>query len=122
MLRQILQSRWFTAVVGAIVVFFLVSILKLEAPLATVRREIGNIGQKINDLNKASATLEKTKAYYESEAFLERLLRLKLNYKKPDENVVFVYKNKYNQNSDNSVESGKDLKNWQKWLNFLWSK
>lgn len=120
MLKNILQSKWSTAVVGAIVVFFLVSILKLEGPLSTVRREIGNMNQKMSDLNKASANMEKTKTYYESDAFLERLLRLKLNYKKPDENVVFVYKSKYEQGSETASESGRDLKNWQKWLNFLW--
>jgi len=91
MFRDVLQSKWFTAVILIVLGFFLVSVIKLEPPLAAVRKELKNLNQKIDEAEKSSLELEKFGDYLKSNAYLERQARLKLNYKKPDEKVVFVY-------------------------------
>ncbi|MBI2063680.1 MAG: septum formation initiator family protein [Candidatus Yanofskybacteria bacterium] len=92
MFRDILQSKWFTAVISVVLGFFLISVIKLKPPLAMVGRELGNLNHKIDEAEKNSLELEELSDYLKSNAYLERQARLKLNYKKPDEKVVFVYR------------------------------
>ena len=66
--------------------------------------------------------LEKLGDYMKSNAYLERQARLKLNYKKPDEKVVFVYQNSNAKVQNKNVETEKildskllvNLKEWWK--------
>ncbi len=125
MIKKILQSPWFTAAALALAGFFLISIIKLEPALVAVNKEAANFNLKIEEARKTAGELDKQKDFLKSDAYLERQARLKLNYKKPDENAVFVYKNQYNQISND--ESKKNTapgasKNWQKWLNYLLNK
>ena len=93
MFREILQSKLFTGAALVIIGFFLVSIIKFEPPLITIGRELKNVNQKIDETQNAVSELEKLGDYLKDDAYLERQARLKLNYKRPDEKVVFVYRN-----------------------------
>ena len=79
------------------------SVLRTWPLVVTVNKEARNLQQKIDEVNRDIAEAEKTKEYLSSPTYLERQARLKLNYKKPDEKVVFVYRNPYNQRPDESV-------------------
>lgn len=92
MLKNALQTRWFTVVAVLIIGLLLISLMKLVPPLVAVQKELTNTNRKIAELNRAGSELEKQRAYLSSNAYLERQARLQLNYKKPDENAVFVYK------------------------------
>lgn len=74
-----------------IIGFFLLSIIKLQPALVSARKEIKNIGQKISEIEKARQKAKKLGEYFHSPAYLERQARIKLNYKKPDEKVVYIY-------------------------------
>src|SRR3989344_8422760 len=93
MFKDILQSKWFTAVILVMVGFFCISIIKLSPPLIKVGKELKNINQKIDETKEGSLELERLGNYLQSDAYLERQARLQLNYKKPDEKVVYVYRN-----------------------------
>ncbi|MBI2670199.1 MAG: septum formation initiator family protein [Candidatus Yanofskybacteria bacterium] len=92
MLKEILQSKSFTVIVLVIIGFFLISTIKLGPPIMIVRKELKNLDQKINEAEKTSLELKELSDYLKSNDYLERQARLKLNYKKPDERVVYVYR------------------------------
>jgi len=102
--------------------FFSLLAIKFRQPLEIATKEIENLDRKIAEIERSRSELEKLGDYLKNPAYLERQARLKLNYKKPDENVVFIYKNQYNQDriaSPSFVEDPKPLANWQKWLEYL---
>ena len=108
-----------------IIGFFSLLVIKLQPSLKTATQEVGNLNQKIAEAEKGRSELQKLGDYLKSAAYLERQARLKLNYKKPGESVVFIYKNQHNQNPTESSEAVKPstvLPNWQKWLNYLLGK
>lgn len=91
MIQKIIRSKWFTLfgiiVVGAAVVV----LLRREPALQAVNQEQQRIDEKMSDLERQQSDLEARKEYFQSTTYLELQARLKLNYKKPDENVVYVY-------------------------------
>ncbi len=123
MFKDILQSKWFTAATLAIVGFFGISIIKLSSPLMLVGKELKNINQKIDETQKSSLELERLGSYLQSDAYMERQARIQLNYKKPDEKVVYIYRsqNANAQNSDNvAIKKNNNLfTNIADWLNNL---
>ena len=81
-----------------------------------------NLESRVNDLERNNQFLASSSAYFSSNAYLERQARLKLNYKLPDEEVAFVYK-------DTSVKTSapvpefkahmSEMPNWKKWWYYL---
>ena len=91
MFNDILHSKWFT--IGALIAagFFVVSFLKIEPALVATNKELNNLDKKIAEVKRSASELERLGGYLNSDAYFERQARLKLNYKKPDERVVYVY-------------------------------
>jgi len=121
-LKNTLQSRWFTFLAVIVIGFFLLSIIKLKPSLETVSQEVNNLDQKIAEAQNDLSELQKLGDYFKGVVYLEREARLKLNYKNPGENVVFVYKNQHAQSPakpDDTTKPSLILPNWQKWLNYL---
>ncbi len=77
--------------VFVVVGFLVISLIKIEPTLVTTRRELDNLNKKIAETEQSAFELERLGDYIKSDAYLERQARLKLNYKKPDEKVVYVY-------------------------------
>jgi cell division protein FtsB len=126
---SVLQSKWFTVLAVVVIGFFSILIVKLRQPLTAVTKELENINQKISEIEKSRLELKRLEDYIKSPSYLERQARLKLNYKKPGESVVFVYKNQYNQNPASAGQGTNPaakpsivLPNWQKWLDYLLNK
>ena len=111
MFRSILQSRWFTVIAILIVGFFAVSLIKIAPVLVITDREATSLNQRIAEIKQAASELEKFGDFLNSESYLERQARLKLNYKKPDENVVFVYQKPNIEVPSQSIEVSPATKN-----------
>ncbi|MEX1064147.1 MAG: septum formation initiator family protein [Candidatus Paceibacterota bacterium] len=123
MLKRILQSPLFTVLALVGLIFFLSLIVKLYPSLVTVQKEVGNLNDKIAEVEGERSELEKLEEYFRSSAYLERQVKAKLNYKKPDENVVFVYRNEYNQEPAETASKDKEKprlpSNFEKWFQYL---
>lgn len=77
---------------------------------------------RVVDLERANQFLASSSAYFASDAYLERQARLKLNYKLPDEEVAFVYKDtsiKVTPPAEEFKVKLASLPNWQKWWYYL---
>jgi cell division protein FtsB len=91
MLKGVLQSRWFTPIAVAVIGLTTISLIKTAPLVGIAVKEGANLNQKISELKTANKETEGLAEYLNSSAYLERQARLKLNYKKPDESVFFVY-------------------------------
>ncbi len=79
--------------------------------------QLADIKQKVSNIKKENQFLASASAYFQSNAYLERQARLKLNYKLPDENVAFVYKNTPSQSSETNNSGPASI--WQKFWHWL---
>lgn len=128
MFNRILQSKWFTAAAVIIVGFLLASLIKIEPVLMATRKELKNLDTKIAEIEQSAAELERLGEYIRGDAYLERQARLKLNYKKPDEKVVYIYtrtteirnEEEVQKNSERSkIFENKLITNLKSWLGYL---
>src|SRR3989338_6359090 len=87
--------------------WFAVSFIKIKLHENIVNTEIHELEAKIDNLEKSNGLLEKFISYMADPLFLERQVRIKLNYKSPGEEVVFVYPD----NSVKIVSVSMDFKN-----------
>lgn len=125
MFNNILRSKWFTVAAFAALIFIAVSFLKIGPALVAVNKESNSLDKKIADVKKTASDIERLGGYFKSEAYLERQARLKLNYKKPDEKVVYVYPKPDALVKPNSAAEAKKennfFSNFEAWFNYLWS-
>lgn len=115
MFKNILQSRWSTAGIAILILLLGLAVYRILPIVAVLNKENNNLKEKISETNKNIKELEKSKEYYQDPSYLEREARLRLNYKKQDEKVVFVYRDQYNQpKSTANKPQGlfEILKNW----------
>ncbi len=122
MLRGILQSRWFTLAIVAVIGLVGISLIKTVPLVEIAMREENNLSQKINELKAADKETEGLGDYLKSTAYLERQARLKLNYKKPDESVFFVYQKQETQGADKATMQENIITKIKQWWNNLFQK
>jgi len=123
LIRKILQSKLFTPVVLVLFGMIVLAIIQILPNFFKSENELAVLRQKIADTGKNLTELEQKKAFANSDAYLELQARQKLNYKMPDEKVVFIYKNQYNQEpeiaSSSAENTANDVNIWQKILDWL---
>lgn len=101
-----------------VLVVLVVGIVRREKTLSVAKREYRHADEKVAELQKAQDELEKQAGYFQSNAYIEQQARLKLNYKKPDEHVVYVYRSASTPTpSDQTL--AKSTSNLQQWWDYL---
>lgn len=84
----------------------------VERQLATLQ---GRIGETERENDRRAAELDRM----QDPQWLALLARSRLNYKLPDETVVFVYKNEKSGTIVQPVPVKKERPNWRTWLDWL---
>ena len=119
MWRSILQSRWTTVIALGLAVLLGMRLLNLRPGLISVEKEKSVLENQVAELRRAQDALEKDRSVASSDAYLERQARLKLNYKKPDEQVVFIYQDQYNS-ATSTAPVVPEVPRWKQWWQYLW--
>ncbi len=119
---KFLNSKTLSALLGILTLWLFFSTLNLHSQRNIVERQLQDARAKIADVERDTAYLDKFLAYFQTPAFLEKEARLKLNYKTPGEEVVFVYKDTNNKKA--SVVLSFDellarIPNYKKWFLYL---
>lgn len=96
------------AMIG-LILFLALAVYRILPLVLAINKETDNLRKKIAETNKNIAELEESKKYLQDPAYLERQARIRLNYKKPNEKVVFVYQSPYNQNPGMKTDEAKGL-------------
>src|SRR3989344_26543 len=110
MWKRFLRSRLITVIVGVAVIAVFVAVARMYPQLRAGQKQTSGVEKTIKAREERRKELERNSAYLSSEAYLERQARWKLNVKKPDEKVVFVYKDQYTTQSPSPADAG-DRKN-----------
>src|SRR3989344_3030189 len=92
MWKTVFQSRLVTIGAVAGIVFFGFTIAKRLPELERARSELARTEQKLLEAEAERIELETSRNSLQSESYLERQARLRLNYKKEGEEVVYVYR------------------------------
>ena len=111
---------WVAASIGvALLGFFGVEIVRQQPNLTALRQELKGIDLQINEVREKQAELDRQKEYYQTAGYLEQQARLKLNYKKPGEQVVYVYHPSTSSGPSASPLLATRQSNLRQWWNYL---
>jgi len=107
--------------VGMILVigWLTLSFIKIKLHENIVNKEAEELGLKISNLEKSNSLIEKFIVYMSNPSFIERQARIKLNYKAPGEEVVFIYPDnsaKASSSQDSYVGNNPNYIKWWEWL------
>jgi cell division protein FtsB len=115
-----LNSKIFTAIIAVFSVWILFSVVSVEMEKSEVKKEEDNIKAKIGDVTQDNKQLEKFIENFDNPEFLKKEARLRLNYKAPDEEVVFVHRDLNSKKVSSAGEFLEDnLPNYKKWWYYL---
>lgn len=87
------QSKLFTLLALVMIFFLAAALLRMQPQKVVVEKKIKNFQDKIFELEKSNADLARLLDYFKSDAYLEREAKLKLNVRRPEEQVVFLHAN-----------------------------
>lgn len=119
-MNTVLNSKLLTFGILAAVLIFGLAFLKHEPKLQKAKREESQIDAQLEGLRQRQNEIEAKKEYFQSESYLERQARIKLNYQKPGEKVVYVYHTAEEQHEADAPVSF--LNQWQLWWYYLISR
>ncbi len=108
--------------VGMILVigWLTLSFIKIKLHENIVNKEAEELGMKISNLEKSNNLIEKFLVYMSNPSFIERQARIKLNYKAPGEEVVFIYPdNSAKVSSSSESFKNENSSNYIKWWDWL---
>ncbi|KKU22530.1 MAG: hypothetical protein UX31_C0001G0048 [Candidatus Nomurabacteria bacterium GW2011_GWA1_46_11] len=114
---QILTRKSVTVVLAAVLIWLGYRALQIQDRAGQISSQVEDLAAKAEDLERDNRFLASSSAYFQSNAYLERQARLKLNFKLPDEQVAFVYKDNSIKAASNSHELQQTF--WQKILERL---
>lgn len=115
---KIIKSKFFTIVAIAVVLFLGYSLSKKFPAFQSSREDLRYAEKKIAETKEYEKTLEQESSLLGSEAYLEQQARLKLNYRKPGEQVVYIY----HQNTPAPTSAPEHLSFWKKLVNYFKSR
>jgi cell division protein FtsB len=116
---KIIGSKFLTIGILALLLWLGVSVLNLRAKKDMLEKEIYGYSSKIEQIKKNNGELREFLSFFNIPGFLERQARIKLNYKAPEEQVVYVYRDDSIpsvESTDNFIEN---LPNYKKWWYYL---
>ena len=115
-----LNSKVFTVLASASLVWILFSVISLKISKDEIKEEERNVETKIDNARHNNESLEKFIKYFDNPSFLEKEARLRLNYKAPGEEVVFVHRDLNSKKISSLDEPLEDnLPNYKKWWYYL---
>ena len=116
-----MKSKWLAVIIIAGIGWFGLSLIKVRVQKGMVIKEVQGLEAKIQNLEEDNSNLKKFVEYVKNPWFIEKEARLKLNFKVPGEEVVFVYPDS-NLSSPPPGDFQKRLAripNWMKWVYYI---
>ena len=118
----LLQRKTLTVILAALLIFLGYESWQIRDQRIAMGVQVKDLESRATDLENNNKFLASSSAYFASDAYLERQARIKLNYKLPDEQVAFVYKDTSVKVASPSKEFQAQLAempNWKKWWYYL---
>ena len=119
---EVLKKKILTIGLMALLVWLGYRIWQIHSQRSETAVQVKDLESKVVDLEQNNQFLASSSAYFASDAYLERQARLKLNYKLPDEQVAFIYKDtrvKVTPPAEVFKNTLAQMPNWKKWWYYL---
>lgn len=117
---NVFNSKFLTVFLLILSVWILFSVISAEIEKDEVKKQNAAIQTKITDISQNNRLMEGYIKNFENQKFLEKEARLRLNYKLPDEEVVFVHRDANSQKTSLSKDiSPVELSKYKKWWRWL---
>ncbi len=116
--RKILKSKLTFLVLIPVVAALLFSIGQRVYYQYQARVELNELADQVEILKKQKSDLENLIGYYNNKSNLEKEARIRLNVKKPGENVIVVLSQATSTDALGKLSSAfefKTLPNWKQW-------
>ena len=114
------NSKILTVFLFILSVWLLFSVISAEIEKGEVKKEETAVENKITSMRQGNQLLERYIKNFENQEFLEKEARIRLNYKAPGEEVVFVHRDANSQKASAAKElSMNDLPNYRRWFYYL---
>lgn len=91
MIGKLLNSKIFSALIVIFAGWLALSLFGVEHKNNFFDKEIQSVENKIKNVQKTNNELSEFLSHLDNSSFLKKEARLKLNYKAPDEELIFVY-------------------------------
>ena len=109
-----LNSKWFSLFLIVIAGCLIFALLGMSGRREKFRQAVSDAENKVQGAEKDKTYLEKFITYFQGPKFMEKQARLKLNYKSPDEEVAFVFRdpNKTESSSGSWLQEAPNHRKW----------
>ena len=122
-MAKLLYSKSFLVFLVVILILVVIALGQESYRYFRVNQQIKDLENKIEELKKSNEELVGLEQYFQSEEFLEKQARLKLNLTKPGEKLIII-KQIEEDLEEFGQEQGlaKELSNIQKWWQYFFGK
>lgn len=122
-LSTILKSKIFTIGATLLAAWLVLSVIRVQSHYEALVEKDRVLSEKVVHMEGENVALTEEIAYGQHPAYLEKEARLKLNMKRPDEGVLFVYEDTESEVlASGSLQAPAlvgDMPNYKKWLKYL---
>jgi len=118
-MAKILQSKGFIIFLIIILVFIIIGFGKEGYKFFRVRQNIKSLEREIEELEKENQELKSMEKYFDSQDFLEKQARLKLNLTKLGEKLIII---KIGEGIEKKEKTVEELSNFQLWWRYFFEK
>lgn len=123
-IKKFTSSKFFIILLILILIGVITALGKEGYRKYQLDREMASLKEEISSLKKENEEVSELLNYFESDEFLEKQARLKLNLLKQGEKLIIIRPEKKDTLSSVSVEENKtkkDFSNIKKWLDYLFN-
>lgn len=118
-MHPFLRSKFTTMALAVVMLWMLVIAIAAGMRRHGLNADLQLMQSNIDDAKRENARLAQEFEHMQQPQWLALLARQRLNYKLPDETVVFVYKSEKAGTIAPPQESVEVRPNWRKWLEWL---
>ncbi|MBD3282270.1 MAG: hypothetical protein GF387_01530 [Candidatus Portnoybacteria bacterium] len=115
---KLFSSKGFLIFLIAVFLLVVVALGKESYQYFKTKKEIDDLKNRIENLEKENKELSETQEFFETEGFLEEQGRLKLNLVRPGEKVIIVKDSQEVSFTEDEVEE-KEVANILKWWKYF---
>lgn len=119
---KLLYSKSFIIFLIIVLILVVIALFRESYRYFRISQEIKGLENRIEDFKKENEELTGMERYFESEEFLEKQARLKLNLTKPGEKVIIVKTPEDLQQNQQEQIIAKEISNIQKWWDYFFGR
>lgn len=119
-MAKALHSKSFITFLIIVLIVVIIALGRESYRFFKINQEIKSLEQRIAEIEKSNEELAKMEEYFQSEEFLEKEARLKLNLTKPGEKLIIVKQQENILKEEKEKETvAKEISNIQKWWDYF---